>query len=230
MSLVMSGGELAASIRAETAARAAELAAARRTPTLAVVTATADEASAWYVRSLSRTAAKAGIACDVTDQVPADPSRPESQDATVEGIRVALIALSENPLIHGILLQTPLPGGARLADVAGLIDPAKDVDGANPTSLGRLMTGLPAFAPATAAAVLALLDSYEVALSGRRVVVVGRSAVVGKPVAQLLVARDATVTVCHSRTVDLPRSWVQAEWAHLITSRRGAGLAKLPTP
>ena len=101
------------------------------------------------MRSLSRTAAKAGIACDVTDLVPADPSRPESQDATVEGIRVALIALSENPLIHGILLQTPLPGGARLADLAGLIDPAKDVDGANPTSLGRLMTGLP-FAPATA--------------------------------------------------------------------------------
>ena len=115
----------------------------------------------------------------------------------MESIRVALIALSENPLIHGIVLQTPLPGAARLADLAGDIDPAKDVDGANPVSLGRLMTGLPAFAPATAEAVLALLDSYEVALSGRRAVVVGRSAVVGKPVAQLLIARDATVTVCH---------------------------------
>ena len=142
----MSGRELAASIRSETAARAAELTAAGRTPTLAVVTATADEASAWYVRSLSRTAAKAGIACDVTDLGPASPSRPGSQDAAVEGIRVALIALSENPLIHGIVLQTPLPGGARLAELAGLIDPAKDVDGANPVSLGRLMTGLPAFA------------------------------------------------------------------------------------
>ena len=152
MSLVMSGRELAASIRAETAAQAAELTAAGRTPTLAVVTATADEASAWYVRSLSRTAAKVGIACDVTDLGPASPSRPESQDAAVESIRVALIALSENPLIHGIVLQTPLPGGARLAELAGLIDPDKDVDGANPTSLGRLMTGLPTFAPATAAA------------------------------------------------------------------------------
>ena len=77
------------------------------------------------------------------------------------------------------------------------------MDGANPISLGRLMTGLPAFAPATAEAVLALLDHHRVALSGRRAVVVGRSAVVGKPVAQLLLARDATVTVCHSRTVDL---------------------------
>jgi methylenetetrahydrofolate dehydrogenase (NADP+) / methenyltetrahydrofolate cyclohydrolase len=221
VSRALSGRELAAQIRAETAERAAELAAARRTPTLAVVTATADEASTWYVRSLSRTAAKAGIACDVTDLVPADPSRPESQDATVEGIRVALIALSENPLIHGILLQTPLPGGARLADLAGLIDPAKDVDGANPTSLGRLMTGLPAFAPATAAAVLALLDFYEIALSGRRAVVVGRSAVVGKPVAQLLLARDATVTVCHSRTADLAAVTSSAEVLVAAAGRAG---------
>jgi len=157
----------------------------------------------------------------VTDLVPADPSRPESQDATVEGIRVALIALSENPLVHGILLQTPLPGGARLADLAGLIDPAKDVDGANPTSLGRLMTGLPAFAPATAAAVLALLDSYEIALSGRRAVVVGRSAVVGKPVAQLLLARNATVTVCHSRTVDLAAVTSSAEVLVAAAGRAG---------
>jgi len=221
VSSALSGREFAAQIRAETAARAAELIAARRTPTLAVVTATADEASAWYVRSLSRTAAKAGIACDVTDLVPADPSRPESQDATVEGIRVALIALSENPLVHGILLQTPLPGEARLADLAGLIDPAKDVDGANPTSLGRLMTGLPAFAPATAAAVLALLDSYEIALSGRRAVVVGRSAVVGKPVAQLLLARNATVTVCHSRTVDLAAVTSSAEVLVAAAGRAG---------
>ena len=221
MSLVMSGGELAASIRAETADLAAELTAAGRTPTLAVVTATADEASAWYVRSLSRTAAKVGIACDVTDLGPASPSRPESPDAAVESIRVELIALSENPLIHGIVLQTPLPGGARLAELAGLIDPAKDVDGANPTSLGRLMTGLPTFAPATAAAVLALLDRYEVALSGRRAVVVGRSAVVGKPVAQLLLARDATVTVCHSRTVDLAAVTSTAEVLVVAAGRAG---------
>jgi len=221
MSSVLSGRELAASVRAETAARAAELTAAGRTPTLAVVTATADEASAWYLRSLTRTATRAGIACDVTDLGPASPSPPGSADATVEGIRVALIALSENPLIHGILLQTPLPGGARLADLAGDVDPAKDVDGANPVSLGRLMTGLPAFAPATAAAVLALLDAYEIALSGRRAVVVGRSAVVGKPVAQLLLARDATVTVCHSRTVDLAAVTSAAEVLVVAAGRAG---------
>jgi methylenetetrahydrofolate dehydrogenase (NADP+)/methenyltetrahydrofolate cyclohydrolase len=221
VSVVLSGRELAASIRSETAARAAELTAAGRMPTLAVVTATADQASAWYVRSLSQAAAKAGIACDVTDLIPAEPDRPGAQEATVESIRVALIALSENPLIHGIVLQTPLPGGARLAELAGLIDPAKDVDGANPTSLGRLMTGLPAFAPATAEAVLALLDHYEIALSGRRAVVVGRSAVVGKPVAQLLIARDATVTVCHTRTVDLAAVTSTAEVLVVAAGRAG---------
>src|SRR5205085_2614018 len=143
----------------------------------------------------------AGIACDVTDLVPDSPAGatgPAAPSASV--IRTALATLSGDPRVHGILLQTPLPGGARLADLADGIDPAKDVDGANPVSLGRLMTGLPAFAPATAAAVLALLDHHGVALRGRRAVVVGRSAVVGKPVAQLLLARDATVTVCHSRT------------------------------
>ena len=209
--VVLAGRELAAAIRAETAARAAELTAAGRMPTLAVVTATGDEASAWYVRTLARAAAKVGIACDVTDLTPADPDRPGSRDATVESIRVALIALSENPLINGIVLQTPLPGGARLAELAGLIDPDKDVDGANPVSLGRLMTGLPAFAPATAEAVLRLLDHHHVELEGRHAVVVGRSAVVGKPVAHLLLDRNATVTIAHSRTRDLTAITRQAD-------------------
>jgi methylenetetrahydrofolate dehydrogenase (NADP+)/methenyltetrahydrofolate cyclohydrolase len=215
----LSGRELAAEIRAATAARAAELTAAGRPPRLAVVTATADEASAWYVRLLTGTAAKAGIGCEVTDLVPL--ATAESQDATVAGIRAALTALSGDPDVHGVLLQTPLPGGARLADLAGAIDPAKDVDGANPVSLGRLLTGLPAFAPATAAAVLALLDHHQVALSGRRAVVVGRSAVVGKPVAQLLLARDATVTVCHSRTVDLAAVTSLAEVLVVAAGRAG---------
>ena len=95
------------------------------------------------------------------------------------------------------------------------------MDGANPVSLGRLTTGLPAFAPATAEAVLALLDHHQVALSGRRAVVVGRSAVVGKPVAQLLLARDATVTVCHSRTVDLASVTSSAEVLVAAAGRAG---------
>jgi methylenetetrahydrofolate dehydrogenase (NADP+)/methenyltetrahydrofolate cyclohydrolase len=230
----LGGRELAAEIRADVAERAAELTATGLTagglapgglapgggpPRLAVVTATADEASAWYVRSLGRAAAKAGIAFDVTDLVPDSPAGKAAPSVPV--IRAALARLSGDPRVHGILLQTPLPGGARLADLADAIDPAKDVDGANPVSLGRLMTGLPAFAPATAAAVLALLDHHGVALSGRRAVVVGRSAVVGKPVAQLLLARDATVTVCHSRTADLAAVTSSAEILVVAAGRAG---------
>ncbi|MDX6310592.1 MAG: methylenetetrahydrofolate dehydrogenase / methenyltetrahydrofolate cyclohydrolase, partial [Streptomyces sp.] len=192
--LVLSGKELAASIRTETAARAAELTAAGRRPKLAVVIATADESSAWYVRSIARAAEKAGIACDLVDL---------GADASAEAIRARLTALSDDPAVHGIILQTPLPEGAALEDLASAIAFEKDVDGANPLSLGRLAAGLPAYAPATAEAVVAILDHHKVELTGRLVAVVGRSTVVGKPAAHLLLDRNATVTVCHSRTADL---------------------------
>ena len=199
---VLSGRELAAEIRAGTAAAAAGLAAAHHPPRLSVVTATDDEASAWYVRSIASAAAKAGIGCEVEDLGPR---------ATGDGIAAQLSALSADPTVAGIILTTPLPGGARLAELAAAIDPAKDVDGANPVSLGRLMTGLPAFAPATAEAVLRLLDHHHVELAGRHAVVVGRSAVVGKPVAHLLLDRNATVTIAHSRTRDLVAITRQAD-------------------
>ena len=118
------------------------------------------------------------------------------------GLR-ALDDLSADQGVHGIVCLTPLPSGLTLAAAGAHIDPAKDVDGANPLSLGRLAAGLPAFAPATAQAVIELLDDHGTELGGREAVVVGRSIVVGKPLALLLLARDATVTVCHSRTRDL---------------------------
>lgn len=194
MSTDLTGTELAATIRAEVSAAAAELTAAGTPPRLAVVLATADESTAWYVRSIVRAAERTGIACTVSDVGPT---------ATPNGIYAELAALSSDPAVHGIILQTPLPGPAVVEDLAAAIDPAKDVDGANPLSLGRLTAGLPAFAPATAEAVLALLDHHGVSLSGAGAVVVGRSNVVGKPVAQLLLQRDATVTICHRRTKDL---------------------------
>ena len=199
---VLSGRELAAEIRAGTAAAAAGLAALDHPPRLSVVTATDDEASAWYVRSIASAAAKAGIGCEVEDLGP---------QAAADGIAAQLSALSADPTVAGIILTTPLPGGARLAELAAAIDPAKDVDGANPVSLGRLMTGLPAFVPATAEAVLRLLDHHHVELEGRHAVVVGRSAVVGKPVAHLLLDRNATVTIAHSRTRDLTAITRQAD-------------------
>jgi methylenetetrahydrofolate dehydrogenase (NADP+)/methenyltetrahydrofolate cyclohydrolase len=179
---------------------------------LAIVTATDDESAAWYVRSLTGAAARVGIECQVVDLgAGGTPGQIESE----------LARLSANEAVHGIILQTPVPAGARAAELAGAIDPVKDVDGANPLSLGRLTAGLPAFAPATAEAVVRLLDFHGVELSGRRAVVVGRSAVVGKPVAQLLLACDATVTICHSRTPDLAAVTSEAEVLVAAAGRPG---------
>ncbi|MGH3686125.1 MAG: bifunctional 5,10-methylenetetrahydrofolate dehydrogenase/5,10-methenyltetrahydrofolate cyclohydrolase [Pseudonocardiaceae bacterium] len=191
---VLAGKDLAARIRAETAEAAAELSGRGRPPKLAVVTATADEASAWYVRSIATAAGKAGIACDVVDL---------GAGADTDTIGATLLDLSAQVAVGGVILATPLPRGARLGVLAQCIDPAKDIDGANPLSLGRLAAGLPAFAPATAEAVVRLLEYHSVELAGRHVVVVGRSTVVGKPAAHLLLDRHATVTICHSHTVDL---------------------------
>jgi methylenetetrahydrofolate dehydrogenase (NADP+)/methenyltetrahydrofolate cyclohydrolase len=218
------GRELAAEIRAGTAAQAAELAAAGRPPRLAVVTATTDEASAWYVRSLATAAAKVGVGCDIVDLAlaadSAESGRAES-DSVAASIEAVLDELSGSPDVHGIIMATPLPGGIRLAGLAGAIDPAKDVDGANPVSLGRIMTALPAFAPATAEAVVRLLDHHQIALEGQHAVVVGRSAVVGKPLVHLLLDRDATVTVCHSRSRNLAAITVQADVLVVAAGRAG---------
>lgn len=187
------GKAIAATMLAEVTAEVATLRAAGVVPTLAVVVPTTDEATAWYVRSIARTAAKVGIECRV-DQLDA----PDHA-----GLAKHLDALSADADVHGIICQTPLPAGVGLAEVAGHIAADKDVDGANPTSLGRLAAGLPTFAPATAAAVLEILRHEQVPLTGVRAVVAGRSTVVGKPAALLLLAEHATVTVCHSRTADL---------------------------
>ena len=198
----LDGRAPAAAIRDEAAGIVARLRAAGTVPTLALVLATADGSAAWYTRAIVRAGEKVGL--DVRVERLAD-------DAAAEDVRAALERLSADPEVHGVILQTPLPPGVDGVDVAAAIAPEKDVDGANPVSLGRLAAGLPAFAPATAAAVLRLLDDHDVALAGRRAVVVGRSLVVGKPVALLLLARDATVTVCHSRTPDLPARTAEAE-------------------
>ncbi|MDP4507982.1 bifunctional 5,10-methylenetetrahydrofolate dehydrogenase/5,10-methenyltetrahydrofolate cyclohydrolase [Nonomuraea turcica] len=204
----LTGKDLAAAIRAQTQAEAA----AGPQPRLAVVVATDDEAGLWYVRSLAKAAAGVDIACDVVDLGPG--ARPEQ-------IGEMLTRLSGDSGVHGVLLQTPLPSGSSAQELAASIDPRKDVDGANPLSLGRLAAGRPAFPPATAAAVMALLDHYEVELEGRRAVVVGRSTVVGKPLAHLLLDRHATVTVCHSRTRDLASVTSTAEVLVAAAGRAG---------
>ncbi|WP_306358549.1 MULTISPECIES: bifunctional 5,10-methylenetetrahydrofolate dehydrogenase/5,10-methenyltetrahydrofolate cyclohydrolase [unclassified Nocardia] len=193
--LSLIGKELAAAINADTKQRAAALAGNGAAPRLALVVANDDPASAWYVKSLNRAAERNGIACENIEL---------GVDATAADIRAKLVELSADPSVDAIMLQTPLPKGVGLDDVSPAIIAAKDVDGVSPLSLGLLATGLPGFPPATSEAVVELAKHHGVALAGKHVAVVGRSNVVGKPLAQLLLAENATVTVCHSRTTDLP--------------------------
>jgi methylenetetrahydrofolate dehydrogenase (NADP+) / methenyltetrahydrofolate cyclohydrolase len=195
MTRMLDGRVLAGLIQAEVTVAADELAAAGTPPVLAVVLATEDESAAWYVRSIGRTGKRCGVRVRVVDLGAA---------AAAAQVRSALAELAGDVTVHGIILQTPLPKGVNGTDLAGQIPAGKDVDGANPLSAGRLATAAPAFAPATAAAVLELLRHDGTRLEGVQAVVVGRSTVVGKPVVQLLLAENATVTVCHSRTRDLP--------------------------
>jgi methylenetetrahydrofolate dehydrogenase (NADP+) / methenyltetrahydrofolate cyclohydrolase len=213
MTELVDGRAIAAAIAEQTAASAARLRAAGTVPGLAVLLPTDDPGAAWYVRSIERAAARAGVGCRVHRLPgPAGPAEITSR----------LTELSADPAVHGIICQTPLPAGGSLAAVGQAIDVAKDVDGANPASLGRLAAGLPgAFPPATAAAVAEILHREGVPLRGRRAVVVGRSVVVGKPTALLLLAEDATVTISHSRTRDLAAVCREAEVLVVAAGRAG---------
>jgi methylenetetrahydrofolate dehydrogenase (NADP+)/methenyltetrahydrofolate cyclohydrolase len=202
MTRIIDGTRLAVAIREETCEAARALASQGCTPKLAVVLATEHESTAWYVRSIARAARQTGIACDIIDVGPS---------ASTDEIRNVLTALGHNRDVHGIILQTPLPAHVDLETLREAIDPAKDIDGANPVSLGRLVANRPTFAPSTAQAVLALLNDYGITLRGKTVAVVGRSTVVGAPTAQLLTRADATVTVCHRHTADLAAHTRDAE-------------------
>jgi len=162
------------------------------TPTLAVVVPGTDPAALSYVRVIEHTASRLGVTIQ-RHQIAGTPA----------ALTATLGQLAADATVHGVLAQTPLPAGMTAGEVGALIPPAKDVDGMNPVSLGHLALGLPAFAPATAAAVVEVLRRGEVPMAGARACVIGRSAVVGRPAALLLLAEDATVTICHSRTKDL---------------------------
>lgn len=205
------GRAVAKALRAEVAETAARLRAEGIAPQLAVVVPTDDEGTAWYVRSIKKAAEKEGIDCRVEHLK--DPGKDE--------ITAKLQELSADPSVHGIICQTPLPEGVQLAEVGGHISPLKDIDGANATNLGRLGAGLRTWAPATAAAVLELLKREDLVLEGARAVVVGRSTVVGKPAALLLLNESATVTVCHSRTKDLAAICREADVLVAAVGRAG---------
>jgi methylenetetrahydrofolate dehydrogenase (NADP+)/methenyltetrahydrofolate cyclohydrolase len=208
----LTGAPVAQRLRAETEDNVTMLRHRGVVPGLAVVVATDNEATLWYVRSIARAADKAGVHCTVVDL---------GADAGEDELASTLALLSADEDVHGIILQTPLPPGVDGDGLVSRISAAKDVDGANPLSLGRLSVGQDAFAPATARAVVEILEHYEVPLAGRHVSVVGRSAVVGKPLLQLLLRRDATVTVCHSRSRPLERYTSEAEIVVAAVGRPG---------
>lgn len=194
MATVIDGKGLAAKMRAEAAKDVAALKRAGVNPGLAVVLVGDDQASATYVRSKLRDCEECGIA-SFDYKLPADAS----QDEILQLVR----NLNDDPKITGILVQMPLPSHLDAEEIIEAISPLKDVDGFHPTSLGRLVRGLPGLRPCTPAGIMVMLDEYNVELAGKNAVIVGRSSIVGKPMAHMLLERDATISVAHSRTRNL---------------------------
>ncbi len=192
---IIDGKALAATLRERVAAQVARLDGGVW-PGLAVVLVGDDPASAVYVRNKNRETQAAGMA-SFEHSLAAD---------TGEAELLALVdSLNRNPAVHGILVQLPLPDGIDSAKVLRAIDPAKDVDGFHPENVGALWTGAPALAPCTPRGCMTMLaEVHPDGLAGKRAVVVGRSNIVGKPMAALLLAQHCTVTIAHSRTRDLP--------------------------
>ena len=164
------------------------------TPGLAVVLVGEDPASAIYVRNKERACKKLGMNGTVL-RLP--------EETTQQELLSTVQRLNEDPAVHGILVQLPLPRHLDEREVIRAIDPDKDVDGFHPINAGRLLIGEPGFVPCTPKGVMRLLEIEDVPLSGKHAVVVGRSNIVGKPMALLLLQENATVTICHSRTADL---------------------------
>jgi len=228
---LIDGKSVAAALRAEVAAN---VAAAGFTPGLAVVLVGEDPASNVYVRTKDRAAREAGIEAR-TIRLPAETSQAE--------LLATIHTLNEDPAIDGILVQLPLPRGINSLAVIQAIDPAKDVDGFHPTNVGHLADGRRTLAPCTPLGVMKLLRAAGIETSGARAVVLGRSAIVGRPMARLLLAADATVTVTHSHTRDLPAECrradiliaavgrpeiVQADWIHPGATVIDVGINRLP--
>jgi methylenetetrahydrofolate dehydrogenase (NADP+)/methenyltetrahydrofolate cyclohydrolase len=195
---LMDGAALAARIRADLRDQVAELGEIG----LATVLVGEDPASQIYIR-LKHEAAEAGGIRAVDKRLPEETSQEELEQLVRE--------LNEDDSIDGILVQTPLPPHIEEPQVMRTIDPMKDVDGLHPFNAGQLYFGRPTLAPATPLGIMRLLEEYRVPVAGARAVVVGRSLIVGRPVAMLLLHGNATVTICHSRTDDLARQTLEAD-------------------
>jgi methylenetetrahydrofolate dehydrogenase (NADP+) / methenyltetrahydrofolate cyclohydrolase len=209
------GKAVAAAVRGEVRERAAQLAARGIEPGLATVLVGDDRASQIYVGSKERACGEVGIR-SFGHRLPASISQAELLDL--------ILRLGRDDRVHGILVQLPLPAPLEAQPIIEAIPPAKDVDGLHPVSQGRLLAGQPGMRPCTPLGVMRLLDETGIQLRGARAVVVGRSLLVGKPVALLLLERHATVTMCHSRTADLGGEIGRADV--LVAATGQAGLVR----
>ena len=182
------------------------------TPHLAVVLVGENPASQTYVRNKETACKKAGIRSTVIRL---------DEDCTQQALEDVVLSLNQDVSVHGILVQLPLPGHLDESRVLELIDPNKDVDGFHAMNSGRLMNGQPSFVPCTPLGVIKLLEAYNIPIAGKHAVIIGRSNIVGKPMAMLLLAKDATVTICHSKTQNLPDIARQADILVAAVGRPG---------
>jgi methylenetetrahydrofolate dehydrogenase (NADP+)/methenyltetrahydrofolate cyclohydrolase len=203
---IRDGNAVAAAIRSELAARVAAVKEQLgRSPALAIVLVGDDPASRVYVRNKLKTAEEAGMGVHL---------EPISGSASLADVLAVVRRFNDDSGVDGILVQSPLPksmGKSAEQQVFDTIHPDKDVDGFSPISAGRLVQSRDGFAPCTPAGVIELLERCEIPLTGQHAVVIGRSDIVGKPMAMLLLHRNATVTICHSKTRELPSMSRQAD-------------------
>jgi len=199
---ILDGKSLAAQVRAGVKAEVARLSQRGIRPGLAVILAGDDAASRVYVRNKARACEETGVRSTVFEY----PSTVK-QSELLERVR----ALNADPAVHGILVQLPLPGQIDSEKILEAVSPAKDVDGFHPANLGALLAGRPRVVPCTPAGIMRLLSEAAVPLAGRSAVVLGRSNIVGKPLALLLLQRDATVTICHSKSKNIEMEAKQAD-------------------
>ncbi|MDR0326631.1 MAG: bifunctional 5,10-methylenetetrahydrofolate dehydrogenase/5,10-methenyltetrahydrofolate cyclohydrolase [Oscillospiraceae bacterium] len=194
MAILMDGKAAAKTIKAEVLERAQRLRERGIEPSLAVILVGDDPASAVYVRNKEKDCEECGIK-GIVCRLPAETTQDE--------LLVQIARLDANPAVHGILIQQPLPAGIDPFVATYAVDPCKDVDALHPQNAGLISLDRPHFLPCTPAGIMVLLDLYGIDPRGKHAVIIGRSHIVGKPMTQLLLSRDATVTVCHSRTPDL---------------------------
>lgn len=202
MAQIISGKELAARIKQRVSSQVEELKAGGVTPCLAVVLVGDDPASAVYVRGKESDCRECGIESRML-RLPADTT----QDQLLEQLK----QLAEDRSVHGILVQLPLPAQIDEQAVIAAIPPEKDVDGFSPVNVGRMMIGEECFLPCTPAGCIEMLKSTGMPIAGKRAVVLGRSNIVGKPAAMLLLRENATVTICHSKTENLAQLCTEAD-------------------